>query len=119
MTEAAHTLPPATARHALLLPEDQAMARKRSAQRGRIELKRGRWTLRYCIRDLDSKTGWVYRREFLPIGISEKEADAIRVKRMEAVNTINNSLVTQPSMTLEAFCQTLWVEYQKQHNLQE
>src|SRR5262245_10601905 len=118
MSQSSHTLAPATARHGLLLPEE-AMARKRSSQHGRIELKRGRWTLRYCIRDADSKSGWIYRREFLPFGITEPEADAIRVKRMEDVNKLNNSLVTQPSMTLETFTQTLWVEYHKQRNLEE
>lgn len=70
MAEVPNKLPHANARRGLLLPEDQAMARKRSTQRGRIELKGDRWTLRYCVRDADCETGWRYRREFLPIGIS-------------------------------------------------
>lgn len=95
------------------------MARKRSTQRGRIELKGCRWTLRYCLRDAERESGWRDCREFLPIGITEVEADAIRKKRMETINSLNNSLVIQPAMTLKQFTETLWQEYQEQRNLEE
>src|SRR5262249_12102218 len=80
---------------------------------------RNRWTLRYAVRDADSRTGWIYRREFLPVGISQKEAEAIRKKRMETINTLNNSLVSQPATTFEQFAAGLWQEYQEQRRLQE
>lgn len=114
MRESLNTLAPAKARHGLLLPEDEAMARKRSVQRGRIVLKGDRLTLRYCVRDPDKESGWKDCREFLPIGTTAKEAEAVRVKRMETINVLNNSLVTQPSMTLKGFSITLWAEYQQQ-----
>jgi integrase len=119
MSELTHTLAPAKARHGLLLPEDDAMARKRSAQRGRIVPKGDRLTLRYCVRDMDKPTGWRDCREFLPVGTTPQEADAIRVKRMEVINKLNNSLVIQPAMTLEQFAETLWVDYQKARAMEE
>lgn len=94
------------------------MARKRSAQRGRIVPKGDRLTLRYCVRDPEKESGWKDCREFLPAGTTAKEAEAIRVKRMGTINVLNNSLVTQPSMTLKAFSSTLWAEYQQQRKVE-
>ena len=95
------------------------MARNRSVQRGRIVPRGDRLTLRYCVRDPDKPTGWRDCREFLPIGTTLQEAEAIRVKRMEVINRLNNSLLIQPAMTLEQFAKTLWVDYQKEHGMEE
>lgn len=117
MSELLNTLALATARRGLLLPEEKAMARKRSTQRGRIELKGDRWTLRYAVRDGERADGWSERREFLPVGITEREAERIRAERMQTINRLNNSLLVQPVMTLQHFVETLWVDYLKQRNV--
>lgn len=95
------------------------MARKKSVQSGRIVPKGDRLTLRYCVRDVEKPSGWKDCREFLPAGTTHQEADAIRKKRMESINKLNNSLVESPAMTLEQFSKTLWVDYQKERNLEE
>lgn len=106
MSESLNTLAHATARRGLLLLEEEAMARKRSTQRGRIELKGDRWTLRYAVRDGQRTDGWSERREFLPAGITEEEAERIRIERMQTINRLNNSLLVQPVMTLQHFVET-------------
>src|SRR6185503_14511108 len=96
---------------------DLSRTAKRSTQRGRIELKGDRWTLRYAVRDGQRSNGWSERREFLPAGITEEEAERIRSERMQTINRLNNSLLVQPVMTLQHFVETLWVDYLKQRNV--
>lgn len=119
MTNPLNNLRPAGTRVGLLLIPEDSMARKRSNQRGRIVPRGDRFTLRYTIRDPESPSGWRDCREFLPVGTTIQQAEAIRVERMVHINKLNNSLVIQPAMSLETFTQTLWVEYQKERNLSE
>ena len=93
------------------------MARKRSKQHGSIEPKRDRLTLRYAVRDSQKANGWRFIREFLPIGISLEQAERIRVERMQNINRLNNSLVTQPVMSLQVFTDTLWRDYLVNHEV--
>ena len=93
------------------------MARKRSTQKGCVEPKGGRLTLRYAVRDGQKASGWRFIREFLPTDITEVEAERIRVERMQTINRLNNSLVTQPIMSLQQFTDTLWREYLANHEV--
>jgi integrase len=119
MAYEAPTLAPAATEPRLLLPQEDAMARKRSTQKGRVEPKAGRWTLRYAIRDGQHPKGWRERREFLPIGITRGQAEQMRVERMETINQLNNSLLAQPVMTLAHFVSSLWRDYLAQRNVRE
>jgi integrase len=119
MSEATIKLAPAKARFGLLLSEDEAMARNRSTQRGRIVPKGDRLTLRYCVRDQDKKTGWKDCREFLPVGTTPQEAEAFRAKRIEVINKLNNSRLVNPVITLDQFTKSLWVDYQKERGMEE
>jgi Phage integrase, N-terminal SAM-like domain len=119
MEELNNTLAPAKARHGLLLSEDEAMARNRSVQRGRIVPKGDRLTLRYCVRDPDKKSGWRDCREFLPVGTTQQEAEAVRAKRMDVINKLNNSRVESPAMTLKQFAETLWADYHAERETEQ
>ena len=59
-----------------------------SYQRGFIQEKNGRYTLRYRIRD--SRKGWREKRESLPPGTSHKDALQMLDKRIKAANALNN-----------------------------
>jgi integrase len=87
------------------------MARKRSSQKGHLEAKSGRLTLRYAMRDPDRPSGWCERREYLPLGITLEEAERIRIERMQTINRLNNSRLVQPVITVQAFSETLWPDY--------
>ncbi|HEX3230340.1 MAG TPA: hypothetical protein VHQ95_15295 [Pyrinomonadaceae bacterium] len=78
------------------------MARKRSSQKGRIALKGDRLTLRFAVRDGQRPDGCRECREFLPIGITQEQAERIRVERMQTINRLNNSLLVQPVMTVQS-----------------
>lgn len=93
------------------------MARKRSSQKGRVEPKSERWTLRYAMRDPDRPSGWRECREFLPVGITEVQAEAMRVERMKIINQLNNSRLIQPVITFQTFSETLWADYLRQRGV--
>lgn len=93
------------------------MARYRSKQRGILEPRGDRLTLRYAVRDSQKKTGWRWVREFLPFGISQQQAERVRDQRMQVINKQNNSQVTQPIMSLQVFTDTLWRDYLANHEV--
>ena len=90
------------------------MARKTTFQRGSVEVKNGKFTLRYRLRTgLDQ---WQDKRETLinpetmePC-VEENEAQQVAQARMVTINRINNNL-SAGVPTLEVFASTLWKQY--------
>lgn len=90
------------------------MARRTSKQRGTLEEKDGRLTLRYSIREAGR---WKERREALPRGISRDEAEQLRIERMTQVNAQNSGVLANPTMSLKKFVETLWADYLTRRNV--
>jgi hypothetical protein len=88
--------------------QELVMARRKSNQRGSIEEKDGRLTLRYSIRESGP---WRERRESLPRGISRDEAVQIRKERIEQINAQNSGVLANPTMSFKKFVGTLWLDY--------
>src|SRR5437870_4290807 len=79
------------------------MARHSSLQRGSVETQRRRngtvFTIRYRIRDVNSRSGWQQKRERLPECTSKKEALLELSKRLNAVNIDNNEPEQKSELT--------------------
>lgn len=84
------------------------MPKRRSKQKGILDEKGNRLTLRYSMRE---PTGWVWKREYLAIGITRAEAEKYRKRRMEQINRQNNTALAEPTMTLQRFVDKLWLMY--------
>jgi integrase len=88
--------------------ENISMART-SYQRGFIQEKNGRYTLRYRIRD--AQKGWREKRETLPLGTSHKDALQMLDKRIKAANALNNDAQRLASLGFAAFTKGVWADY--------
>jgi integrase len=80
-----------------------------SYQRGFVQEKNGRYTLRYRIRD--SQKGWREKRESLPPGTSHKDALLMLDKRIKAANTLNNDAQRIASLMFADFTRGIWADY--------
>src|SRR6266571_8199696 len=91
------------------------MARYRSVQRGTAVLQKRKdgsvWTIRYRVRDENSKQGWKQKREALPDCESKKEALIVLADRLNRVNVTNNSEEEGRGVTFAAFTEGLWQTY--------
>jgi integrase len=82
---------------------------RNSYQRGFIQEKNGRYTLRYRIRD--AQKGWREKRETLPSGTSHKDALQMLDKRIKAANALNNDAQRLASLGFAAFTKGVWADY--------
>src|ERR1044071_4976177 len=82
-----HTIKPNDSKAWAIGKETVSMART-SYQRGFVQEKNGRYTLRYRIRD--AQKGWREKRESLPPGTSYKDALQILDNRIKAANALKN-----------------------------
>jgi integrase len=80
-----------------------------SYQRGFVQEKNGRYTLRYRIRD--SQKGWREKRESLPLGTSYKDALQMLDKRIKAANALNNDSQRLSSLMFADFTRGTWADY--------
>jgi integrase len=80
-----------------------------SYQRGFIQEKNGRYTLRYRIRD--SQKGWREKREALPPGTSYKDAQQILDNRIRVANALNNDAQRLSSLLFADFTKGTWADY--------
>lgn len=80
-----------------------------SYQRGFVQEKNGRYTLRYRIRD--SQKGWRERRETLPPGTSHKDALLMLDKRIKAANALNNDALRVAALMFGDFVRGIWADY--------
>ena len=87
------------------------MPKRRSKQKGILKPKGDRLTLRYELRDPMKPRGWSWKREYLPIGVSRADAERYQKRRMDEINRQNNNALTDPTMTLQRFVDTLWPMY--------
>lgn len=102
---------PNAKRGLLLPPPEEAMPKRRSKQKGILEPKGNRLTLRYELREPTKPKGWGWKREYLSVGITNSEAKEYQKRRMDVINRQNNNALTEPTMTLERFVETLWPMY--------
>jgi len=93
--------------------KEKRMARARNSfQRGAVEFKNEKWTIRYRVRSNDQSRGWVKKREVLPQCKNRKEALKALSKRMAEVNAQNNGSHQIESVpTFSEFASGLWVSY--------
>ena len=80
-----------------------------SYQRGFVQEKNGRYTLRYRIRD--SQKGWREKRETVPSGTSHKDALLMLDKRIKAANALNNDALRVASLMFGDFMRGIWADY--------
>jgi integrase len=80
-----------------------------SYQRGFVQEKNGRYTIRYRIRD--AQKGWREKRETLPLGVSHKDALLLLDKRIKAANALNNDAQRLSSLLLADFTRGIWADY--------
>ena len=80
-----------------------------SYQRGFIQEKNGRYTIRYRIRD--AQKGWREKRESLPPGTSHKDALLMLDNRMRAANALNNDAQRIASLRFADFTRGIWADY--------
>src|ERR1044071_6264128 len=80
-----------------------------SYQRGFIQEKNGRYTLRYRIRD--AQKGWREKRESLPPGTSYKDALQMLDNRIKAANALNNDAQRLASLLFSDFTRGVWADY--------
>jgi integrase len=86
------------------------MPKRRSKQKGILKEKGDHWMLRYELRDASKPCGWAWKREYLP-DMPRPEAELYQKRRMEVINRQNNNALAEPTMTLQRFVETLWLEY--------
>src|SRR5215213_1455225 len=87
---------------------------KSSFQRGSVQLQKGKWTIRYLVRDPDSPKGWKHKRETLPDCKSEKQAQRVLSERLSAVNSFNNNPRAMVRVVLlDEFEKSTWRTYLK------
>ena len=91
--------------------EKRSMARRNSYQEGSVALKGGKWTLRYRVRDPNSKSGWIFRREVLENCKGEKDARKIADEIMRGINDKNSSPGENAELTVAGFVGGLWQAY--------
>lgn len=84
------------------------MARS-SYQRGFVQEKNGRYTLRYRLRD--SQKGWREKREALPPGTSYKDALQMLDNRIKVANALNNDAQRLASLEFADFTRGTWTDY--------
>jgi integrase len=108
MTLYRHRLKPNDSKAWAIGKETISMART-SYQRGFVQEKNGRYTLRYRIRD--SQKGWREKRESLPLGTSYKDALQMLDKRIKAVNALNNDSQRLSSLMFADFTRGTWADY--------
>jgi integrase len=89
------------------------MARYRSVQRGTAVLQKRKdgsvWTIRYRVRDKNSKQGWKHKREALPGCKSKKDALMVLAERTGKANVTNNE--EGRGVTFAGFASGLWQTY--------
>lgn len=99
------------------------MARRKSYQKGSIEWKNGKPTLKYELRVGDK---WLTKRESMPEWVdTQKQANQHRDQRMMEINQINNAIQRPvvghaPPITLESLVKGRWAQYisERELNLQ-
>jgi integrase len=86
------------------------MARRNSYQRGSVDFKNGRWTIRYLVRVAGQ---WRNRRKVLEASVkTEKEALVIRDRFMREVNSrVNDPRGMRPQVTFDQFTRDHWLQY--------
>jgi integrase len=87
------------------------MVRRISYQRGTVEQKNGKWTLRYRVRDPQSKTGWKLQRQMLEGCRGEKEARKQADEIMVTINAKTSGVEVQSVPTFAEFAEGLWQTY--------
>ncbi len=87
------------------------MARKISYQRGSVEMRNGRWTLRYRVRDPLYPNGWKSVRQFLEGCKAEKEARKKGDEILAEINRQDSSSEVTNVPTVAEFARSLWMEY--------
>ena len=80
-----------------------------SYQRGFVQEKNGRYTIRYRIRD--PQKGWREKRESLPPGTSYKDALQVLDNRIKAANALNNDARRVASLVFADFTWGIWADY--------
>src|SRR4030095_2719525 len=96
------------------------MARRKSYQKGSIESKNGKPTLKYELRVGDK---WLTRRESMPEWVdTQKQANQHRDQRMMEINEINNAIQRPvvghaPPITLESLVKGRWAQYISEREL--
>jgi integrase len=80
-----------------------------SYQRGFVQEKNGRYTIRYRIRD--AQKGWREKRESLPPGTSYKDALQILDNRIKAANALNNDAQRVAALLFADFTRGVWADY--------
>jgi integrase len=108
MTLDRHRLQPNDSKARAIGKEKVSMART-SYQRGFVQEKSGRYTLRYRVRD--SQKGWREKRESLPPGTSHKDALQMLDKRIKAANELNNDALRVASLVFADFTKGVWTDY--------
>ena len=96
------------------------MARRKSYQKGSIEWKNGKPTLKYELRVGDK---WLTKRESMPEWVdTQKQANQHRDQRMMEINQINNAIQRPvvgdaPPITLESLVKGRWAQYISEREL--
>jgi len=96
------------------------MARRKSYQKGSIEWKNGKPTLKYELRVCGK---WLTKRESMPEWVdTQKQANQHRDQRMMEINQINNAIQRPvvggaPPMTLESLVKGRWAQYISEREL--
>src|SRR5215813_6693330 len=87
-----------------------SMARRKSYQRGSVNFKNGRWTIRYLVRVAGT---WKNRRKVLESSVkTEKEALLIKDRFMGEINSlVNDPRGVRPRITFEQFSRDYWPQY--------
>src|SRR4030095_5954026 len=88
--------------------EAVSMART-SYQRGFVQEKNGRYTIRYRVRD--AQKGWREERESPPPGTSPKDALKMLDNRIKVANSLNNDAQRLASLRFENFTLGVWADY--------
>jgi len=87
----------------------------RSVQRGTAVLQKRKdgsvWTIRYRVRDENSKQGWKQKREALPDCKSKKEALMLLSEKVSSANVSNNTKDEGRGVTFAMFTAGLWQTY--------